>query len=299
MNIKYVFSLFLLAFFSLNAISGFDAEIVSVDGRGSFSNDVLLIGNCNEPTKSQNVYLTIDITYPVDDCNGQIEVFYSYYDFPSESYTQEQQLCLMASDKACRGLHMINLGGTGEDRIDVDEYVRLRAVCKSNSLEFEKTLPISINHFPINGEMDALNKISEVDSILYDAELILNDCSACNPKLYSDAKAKLDSIKKQISNCDFTSYVARVTEVKEEAQVLKMSYEKTASSYEQPVDNIEEVKDKVEDVKEQIENVSNEMDNSVKETLEDLPVKTPSNGFCMVGMLLLSFLVYGFYLSKN
>ena len=122
MNMKYIFGLFLLAFISVNALDVFEAEITSVSGRGSFSNEVLLIGNCNDPTKSQTVYLNLDISYPTNDCSGQMQVFYSYYDFPSNSYSDETELCFMSSDKTCKGAVLINLGGRGEGEINVEEY---------------------------------------------------------------------------------------------------------------------------------------------------------------------------------
>jgi len=297
---KYVFGFLLIALFAVSAYD-FSAKILSVSGRGSYNNNVLLIANCNDPTKSQTVYLTMDISFPEEDCSDQIEIFYSYYDFPSKSYTNEQQLCLISSSKSCKGSFNINLGGTGEDSINVDEYVRLRAVCKANSNEFETTLPISINHFATNAEGDALSKISDADAILYDAESVLDYCKTCDSNKLYVLKNNLDNLKYQIGTCNFTSYVAIVTDIKTSAQNLKTEYESTYASEEVNVDkDVEDVTEKIDEVKDTMDDLKDEIDSKVNKTintgLDNVP--TSSKGFCMVG-LLFPLLVLGLYFYKN
>lgn len=302
-NIKYVFSLFLLAFFAVNALDSFNARIVRVDGRGSFSNNVLLIGNCNDPTKSQIIYLTLDMNYPRDECSGQMEVYYSYYDFPSNSFVEEEQLCIITSSENCKGAFNINLGGMGDKTTNVDEYVRFRAVCKSNSKEFEYEMPITITHFPINTELDALDRISEVNSILYDAKTVLDECSQCNSATYNDIKSRLDSLDYQIQSCDFTSYVSTAFELRNDAESMKTNYERMAESYKSVPDyvpsnddgnEIDEVKEVIENIKEQ---TNSKVNDSLNEGLESLD--SASNGICMIGLLLPLSAFLGLFLNKK
>ena len=84
--------------------------------------------------------------------------------------------------------------------------------------------------------MDALEKISEVDSILESSETILNDCSQCDANIFDDINSNLNDLKYQISACDFTSYVARVTDIKNEATQMKLSFERI-SQEEQSIPN--------------------------------------------------------------
>jgi len=281
----------------VNALDVFEAEITSVIGRGSFSNEVLLIGNCNDPTKSQTVYLNFDVSYPTNDCSGQMQVFYSYYDFPSNSYSDEAELCFMSSDKTCKGSVLINLGGRGEGEINVEEYVKLRGVCVSDSSEYTTTAPISINHFPINAELDALEKISEVDSILEDSETIFNDCSQCDVNIFEEINSNLNDLKYQISACDFTSYVARVTDIKNEANQMKLSFERISQEEQSIPDEIEEVEEDMDEVKEQIDEVKEEIDSKVEEALDNVPT-SPTGGLCLIGLISPIILLLGFYLTK-
>lgn len=301
MNMKYLFGLLFLAFFSLNAYGDFKAEIIAVDGRGSFSDNGLLIGNCNDPTKSQVVYLTFDLDYPSDDCSGKMEIFYSYYDFPSENYTDEKQLCFINSGGSCKGAFNINLGGTGTSEINVEDYVKIRAVCNSNSQEFNHVIPLSINHFPINTELDALDKISLVDSILYDAKTILDECSKCDSNPYYEVSSDLDALKYQISSCDFTSYVVRYVEIKEDAEELKTNYEKIASAYPLVNDN-EDTSDmpgldeeEMNELINEMDDAKKEMNNAINKGLEEME-QAPS-GVCLIG-LMFPLLVLGLYVYR-
>lgn len=306
MNMKYILTFFLFTFFSISASNEFDAKVVSVDGRGSFSNDVLLMGNCNELTKSQNMYITLSLTYPTEECKGQIKVFYSYYDFPSNKYTEESELCLFSSNKNCKGLFNINLGGKGEDITNVDEFIKLRAVCLSNSDEFTKTLPISINHYPINGELDALTKISEVQYILDDIKFILNDCPQCDSTEYNSVNSKLNEFTYQISCCDFTSYVLRVTEIKKEAEEVKKNYEAlyemkkgnvNVDEKEKSEDEIQKPKPKPKD-EIQVEEELDKVKEDLKDVLDDIP-KPAEKGLCFIGLIpffvLISLFIYKTY----
>lgn len=298
MNLKYIFSLFLLAFLSVNASDEFTARITNVDGRGTFSNDVLLISNCNDPTKSQNVYLNVDLNYPVEDCNGQMQVFYSYYDFPSGSYTDEAELCFMSSNKNCKGLLQINLGNSGEDEINIDEFLRLRAVCVSTSEAFTTTLPITINHFSINAELDAIDRITEVSSILQESKIILDDCSQCDSSTYENISSRLNNLKYQIKSCDFTSYVSIAFNLKNEAEEMKSNYGKISLLHEDEVEEIEEIEENMDEVKEQIEDVKEEIDSKVEEALDNVP-KASTGGLCLIGLISPIILLLGFYLNRK
>lgn len=301
-NLKYVFSLLLLTFFAVNALDSFNARIVRVEGRGSFSNNVLLMGNCNDPTRSQIVYLTFSMNYPRDECSGQMEIYYSYYDFPSNSFVDEKQLCIISSSENCKGAFNINLGGMGEKVTNIDEYVRFRAVCKSNSKEFEYNLPVSINHFPINTELDALNRISEVNSILYDSKIILDECSQCDSNSYNELKSRMQEYEFQIANCDFTSYVLRIVEIKEDAEKLKSNYERLAASYVpthndyDASDGGEEIQD-VEIIVKEVEKTDTKLDPSLKESLESL--ESAQNQICMIGFILPFLLFLGLFLYQK
>ncbi len=228
-TLKYVFVFLLAGIMLASAARTFSATANSFKTtRGAFTSSGLSISNCDNPSDKQYSIVVLKLKYPRDYCSGQMDVYYSYYDFSTEEYTDEEKLCIIGSDESCDARINIWFGGKGEGKASLDEWIKLRAVCRYDDSEYTYSIPMDIEHTPSNYEAEMLDKIQDAEAVLNAAKAELANCLCCDKTMLGDVEAQLNALKRNLSRCDFSNMVQSITNAKDEAEQLKDKIKNTA-----------------------------------------------------------------------
>lgn len=248
MRYAYAF-VFLLLTVAIGAAASFSVSINSIDGaRGRMVSDgqELDIGNCNMPQASQDTIMILKMSYP-STCNGLMDVYYSYYDFTSGTYTQEELACIISSTDNCRVTFRIWFGGKGDGVVMQEPWAKFRAVCRKSKAESTYNLPLKIVHTETLFEKQLLPKVIAAEQGVSAARQSLQACTCCADKEYvqtvKEYEMQLAALKERVSNCDFANIDNAFLELKKSADVTRAEIEGVncgAKPYENKITETEE-----------------------------------------------------------
>ncbi len=226
---KFVYaSAFLLLLMAVSAAgSTFSVSINGIDGaRGRMVNDnkELDIGNCDMPQDIQDTVMTFRMNYP-NTCNGQMDVYYSYYDFSTDAYTAEKIACSVSGNENCKVTLNILFGGKGDGTETLDKWVAFRAVCRKSLAEQTYDLPLTIIHTETLFEKTLMPKVTGAEQSVDAAKQALSACTCCAEKGYlatvQGYDMQLGVLKTKVSKCDFANIENGFIDLKKSMDLTK------------------------------------------------------------------------------
>ncbi|MGC9057779.1 MAG: hypothetical protein ACP5H8_01745 [Candidatus Micrarchaeia archaeon] len=202
----------ILAISIVSANGEFAVDIDSVNTpRASFVNGVLHTTNCDLPNKPQNLELTLDINYPKD-CNGQFDLYVTYYDFATDTYFNEVKICTITGDKKCNFDFKITLGGKGNGTIELDRWGIFRGVCRYTKKEYEYIIPLKIEHTQLGDEVQAQTRIETAESNIAKLKGLLDSCSCCGSEMVDYPVVDIgyyntmdETLRNRLKSCNITN----------------------------------------------------------------------------------------------
>jgi hypothetical protein len=221
-------SAFLLLLMAVSAAgSTFSVSINGIDGaRGRMVSDnkELDIGNCDMPQDIQDTVMTFRMNYP-NTCNGQMDVYYSYYDFSTGAYTAEKTACSVSTTENCKITLNILFGGKGDGTETLDKWATFRAVCRKSLAEQTYDLPLSIVHTETLFEKTLMPKVTGADQSVAAAKQSLSACTCCAEKGYlatvQGYDMQLSVLKTKVSKCDFANIENGFIDLKKSMDLTK------------------------------------------------------------------------------
>ncbi|MCX8200255.1 MAG: hypothetical protein N3G76_02185 [Candidatus Micrarchaeota archaeon] len=234
--------LFLIA--ASAAADTFTVSIRGIDGaRGRLvSGDTVLdIGNCDMPLVAQNTVMALRMNYP-STCTGQMDVYYSYYDFSTGTYTDEVFACSISGDENCKLTFNIWFGGKGSGTEDLSKWATFRAVCRKSQAQYTYDLPLKIVHTETQFEKKLMPKVNDAEKSVGNAKAALAACPCCAEKGYADMvrdyETQLNALKLRVAQCSFQNIENQFIDLKNSADnaAAQMGAIKCEQKEEKPVE---------------------------------------------------------------
>jgi len=294
MKYRYVFVLLLLIMAVGMAASSFSVVIKGIDGaRGRLVNNEqeLDIGNCNSPQELQDTVMSLRMVHP-SSCTGQMDVYYSYYDFSTGTYTPEALACVVSSDENCRVTFNIWFGGKGDGTESLDAWAKFRAVCRKTNQEYTYNLPLKIVHTETQFEKTLNPKVIAAEQSVDAFKQAVAACKCCSAEYAQSAgnyDTQLNALKARYSKCDFSNIENEFNDLKKNADTLKVEVGQVKCEN-------GSVQEKVNDVVESIENKTTSVTTNVLP--EPDKNSTQQGSPCPAGAIIL-FVLGGLALAKS
>ncbi|MEM3364734.1 MAG: hypothetical protein QXS93_04490 [Candidatus Micrarchaeia archaeon] len=216
----YVCAMLLLLITLGAAGTTFTVSIKGIDGaRGRMISDntVLDIGNCDMPLEIQVTPITMRMNYP-STCTGQMDVYYSYYDFSTGTYTDEKFACSISGNDDCKLTFNILFGGKGSGTEELDKWAVFRAVCRKSQEQLVYNMPLKIIHTETQFEKKLMPKVYDAEKSVSNAKAALAACPCCADKGYTatvmECERLLNSLKLRVAQCSFQNIENQFIDVK-------------------------------------------------------------------------------------
>ncbi len=294
---KWAILMLALMLANVFAMGDFSAELTGIkSGRGIIKDGALYLGNCNDPTKSQNNIMKIEIEYPDEECSGPMDVTYRYYDPYEQKFVDGKDSCVITSRDTCDFTVHFWYGGqiTGIEKYQ--PWMIVIGKCRGSGLEYTAEVPLEVHHSPIQAESKYTQRISEIEEKLNNAKGLLADCGDCCSTLSSEyvrLQSDLDDYKNQLARCDFSDLTDKLSGLEGSVDQLISEANDKVNNCNNIVPDVDEVNDVVEDTTGGIADVADQA-NEVTDILEDTANETADKATkgCLSIVILLGMLGY-------